>query len=284
MQSHLLLRRIDMLGTLNASYGMWATHPPSTLVIFVHGFLGSAMSTWRQFDSLAPEQDEFHDADLVFLGYKSVAMATNITSAILLDSCHSLVVDSTVIVNSSISLISLHRPEGHSYERILFVAHSLGAIITRQILLSAQQRAYAWVDKVEMVLFAPAHRGATDVRKLLSSLVTMLGPLSAPVGTLVAWKAQTLSELKNESVTLTDLKDRSEKAISERRLAGAKTGHLIAKCVIFGEKEDVVETAAFCEDPLLQVIPSKGHQDVCKPHTRYKDPVTVIWASSRDEK
>ncbi|MBI5430657.1 MAG: hypothetical protein HY938_09415 [Nitrosomonadales bacterium] len=276
MNSHLLLRHVVKLNTPKPSYVMWSIEPATTVIFFVHGFMGSAMSTWREFDSLAPYDPTYEKMDLVFLGYNSVKEQTNISADRILMSCHNLIQDPSGCINSTVDFDRFKRSKEHQYQKVVFVAHSLGAIITRQLLLVAEQRNYPWLDNVRMVLFAPAHNGATDVSKLPGSIANLLGPLSPVFSNFISWKAQTLSEIKENSATLKSLEKRTNVSLLTRRQKSLSLRHLIADKVIFGASEDVVQTPPFCEDPPLDVVPNKGHQDICKPTSNFLDPVSFL--------
>jgi len=276
MSSHLFLRQLHGLNTPNSSYVMWSIEPATTVIFFVHGFLGSALSSWRQFDSLAPDDAMFEKTDLVFLGYKSIRTQTNISADQLLESCHRLIQNPSDFMNTSTSFDRLKRSKEHRYQKVVFVAHSLGAIIIRQLLLVAEKRNYSWLNNVRMVLFAPAHNGATDIRKIPGSIAKISGPLNHAIGTLISWKAQTLSEVKEDSKTLKYIEAQTCKSIQSRRQKSLAVGHLIADKVIFGTLEDVVLTPPFCEDPPLETVNGKGHQDICKPTSDYLDPLEFV--------
>jgi hypothetical protein len=275
--THLFLRSLEQLETPKPSYVMWSFEPATTVVFFVHGFGGSALSTWRQFDSLAPTSMTFERADLVFLGYDSLWEQTDVSAGQLELSCRKLIRNPAALMNPSLSQPLLRRSTNHRYENVWFVAHSLGAIVTRRILLIAQNKKLPWLDKVRMVLFAPAHKGATDVSKIPSGLARLFaGRLSGVVGDIVGWKIQTLSEATKGSETLRDLEKRTNDALAARRGSHLPVTHLIASRVIFGTAEDIVSTTRFCEDPDLDPIKDKGHKDVCKPTPKFSEPLKLV--------
>lgn len=235
-------------------------------MFFVHGFNGSAMATWRNLDSLAPEYARFKDADLVFLGYRSLRHQTEVSSRNLYNSCDNMIkTPLPYIACSTIGASELDRDADFHYSMIIFVAHSLGAVVTRRLLLIAQQCNADWLDRVRVVLFAPAHMGATDVRKLPIALARSMGPFGPLIEALIPWKLQTLAELKEGSTTLKYLNTETRRCLSERRRSTLSKSHLVAHRVIFGDDEDVVHTTPFVEDPPHDPILNKGHVDVCKP-------------------
>lgn len=279
MSSHLILRALEHPNTARPSYVMWSVKPATTAIFFVHGFGGSAVGTWRMFDSLTPQYGQFEAADLFFLGYRSIRRQTYLSAKNLFVSCDDLIRTPAKYMNPSIYHADrLGRANDHQYSQIVFVAHSLGAVVTRQLLLIAQEKRVAWLDRVRMILFAPAHKGATDVRKLPSALAHFAGPLSAFVGTLVYWKAQTLEEVKEGSTTLKDLEQQTGKALRSRKRLKNSVTHLTATRVIFGDDEDIVRTTPFCEDPSHEPVANRGHVDICKPAEKYRDPLALISA------
>ena len=64
MQKHLQAELEDPL-TRKLSIAYWAFVPTRTIVVFVHGFGGNAVGTWKEFDERLPARVEH---DLLFFG------------------------------------------------------------------------------------------------------------------------------------------------------------------------------------------------------------------------
>jgi hypothetical protein len=56
---------------IGKSEACWALHENGKLLLFVHGFGGSATGTWRSFRELLLEDPVFSGYDMVFYGYES---------------------------------------------------------------------------------------------------------------------------------------------------------------------------------------------------------------------
>src|SRR5713226_7104842 len=78
-------------------------------------------------------------------------------------SCKAMCTRPSVIVNGTLRP-ELHRKAEFQYGSVVVVAHSLGAVVARQALLDLDEdRNPKWLNKISLVLFAPAHMGADVV-------------------------------------------------------------------------------------------------------------------------
>src|SRR5882757_3750395 len=53
------------------AFGLLSRRPPSTVVIFVHGFWGKPRSTWVDFAHLIEKDEKWDECDLFFYGHRS---------------------------------------------------------------------------------------------------------------------------------------------------------------------------------------------------------------------
>jgi hypothetical protein len=124
-----------------------------------------------------------------------------------------------------------------------------------------------WLERVALVLFAPAHSGAHVIELAKEAL----GSMPASVGDFVAagieGYAQVLNDLKPESPALKRLQEDTHRLIQE--------GHrsLRAKVVVIGKKDRIVSAVRFCADPGPRVVEGKGHIGICKPDAAYSIPL-----------
>jgi pimeloyl-ACP methyl ester carboxylesterase len=244
------------------SEALWALKPKGVAIIFIHGFGGSATNTWVQFPSLLQNEKICAGCDLIFYGYDGLRIHAKPSAELLGDLLHRLFNDGASLANQSSPTAA--RPKKFRYKEIVLVAHSLGAVVSRIALVDAFRRKLKWCSRVKMVLFAPAHGGASIVP--LATLA--MGALRlAPVEALARYRFQVLNDLDRGSATLLDLKSRTEKAIRQ----GAK--NLIARRVIHAGNDKVVYPIDFCDDPPGYVIQGVSHTEVCKPRANFRDPL-----------
>ena len=111
------------------SQAHWAVNGDGTLVVFVHGFGGSAAGTWAHFPSLLVGRDDCKGIDLVYFGYESKKGQAYTPSGALFDFLDELILNPAEIYNWS-SPSNTPREETFKYRRVFPVAHSLGAIIS----------------------------------------------------------------------------------------------------------------------------------------------------------
>jgi pimeloyl-ACP methyl ester carboxylesterase len=247
--------------------------PQTTACVFVHGFGGTSVGTWENFPGILLEKPEAAGYDLIFYGYDSKRSAN--TSAIeLLDFLTGIFTDPATVWNKLLHP-SRARPAQFAYKRIVIVAHSLGAVVTRRALLDALWRKqewgsadYDWVQHVRLVLFAPAHCGAR-VQRLAASFTF---PFKLPVFEFFHYRWPSFEDLKPESKVLERLS-----ADTTVALKSGSNGFLKAKNVLWATDETVVYNDYFVGDPPPRTIVGT-HTSVCKPHKTFDEPLKWVLA------
>jgi hypothetical protein len=133
-------------------------------------------------------------------------------------------------------------------------------------MLKAHAKKPTWLDRVELCLFAPAHRGyrsdsvhALIPRKLLNWKV--VASIFCPA----------LEFLQKDSMTLKSLESATLKA------ALTATGHWHrAGTVVFGRRERVVVTDRFGEDTPTEWVSDRGHLNILQAKGSSSVPASKI--------
>jgi pimeloyl-ACP methyl ester carboxylesterase len=227
---------------------------PKQLLVFVHGFNGSSVGTWEEFPDLLREDPDFAQTDLVFYGYDSLKGQAN-NNGLRFYNCLKALASPGLPEEERWGFERSVVAEDFEYERIILVAHSLGSIVLRRALLNAKADEQPWLAQSQMVLFAPAHRGAR-IQKLVEYL-PMFGRMLAGLG-FVAMPV--LEDLKPDSEAIKNLMQESQKLIDE-----GKGNFAIAAKVVWANNERVVHNERFCQDPVAELVDDQSHSSVCKP-------------------
>lgn len=229
--------------------GYFTTLNPENLIIFVHGFNGSALDTWNDFPALIKETDKYENSDIIFYGYDSLKGQLN-NNALRFYNFLKL------IAEGNTNKIGFSRNSNKTYQKIMIVAHSLGSLIARRALLNANAENKSWLSSIQMILFAPAHRGAR-IQNLLAESLPAIGKFFAGIGFLTI---PVLDDLRPGSQTINNLIQETE-----HLLLNNKGNFAIAYKVIWANNEIVVHNERFCQDPIAVLIDNKTHTKVCKP-------------------
>lgn len=237
--------------------GYFAKQPARRLLVFVHGFGGQASATWAGTETTLVADARAATSDLVYFGYRSLHAQPEMSAGTLRQFLH-------VAAGSSPAWTTLaHRALGatlsRDYDKVLLIAHSLGAPVARRALLDAIRERAGWVGKTQLQLFAPAHLGAYlhKVRKELGGITGLIASLTA----LAKLKVLSLDGLEPGSAFLTQLLEDSRS-----ELANGWHAQIKARQVIFGDGENVVMTQRFLEDPPVTVWAGEDHCSVCRCH------------------
>ncbi|MBX3252720.1 MAG: hypothetical protein KF862_01165 [Chitinophagaceae bacterium] len=236
---------------------------PTNLVIFVHGFNGKATGTWDEFPNLIRNNNDFTNSDIIFYGYDSLKGQANNNAVKFYRTLIS-------VCESNPNNLGFKRDgltANFSYQRILIVAHSLGAVIVRRALLNAKSENKPWLQNCRMILFAPAHRGAR-IQNLVAESLPTVGKILAGLGFLTI---PVLDDLRPNSQTIQNLITDSQGHLNQN--AGQFT---IAHEVVWANNEIVVHNDQFCNDPVATLIDNKSHTSVCKPKATFLDPYNIV--------
>jgi len=239
----------------NSSY-FWSLTPSGKLVIFIHGYKGKAIATWARFDSLLLADRRFQDADCIFYGYDGLKTELIASSSLFLDFLHNICSNPADFINATLPP-SVQRPTQFHYSSVLIVAHSLGAVITRQALVFACRQNFHWTSMVRMALFAPAHMGA-DVARLATE-VAALNPIAALLSAFARFHSPLIDQLNPEkSTVLPALRQQVEAA------RGLGNPSLSPTRVFIATRENIVKNDPFPGDPVPHAIDGT-HTSICKP-------------------
>ena len=243
----------------------WAFVPNGQLVVFVHGFGGASTGTWTEFPILLSSSPKARRCDAIFYGYDGLKTRAVISALELVDALTAIASNPPATVNNSLPPSAKPRDPGFQWNDIIVVAHSLGAVVTRQALLFAHKRGDAWAKKVRLVFFAPAHTGADVLRlagEALTGLVTWLPAVAKH-------RYSVLIDLEPGSQMLTFLQSEVQ-----QNLVNAPN---LAAQVILAGNDKVVSPVPFAGDPQPpKYLPNRSHTDVCKPNAAFRDPLTLL--------
>jgi hypothetical protein len=270
--------RLDLAGESYALIPSGAS-PCSNAVIFVHGFGGHSEKTWLQFQTLPDRLGDswWRDSDLFFYSYDSTCaqLWPNIE---LFRSFLSGVFPQPRW--SDLGYRGVARQP--TYQNVIIVGHSEGAVIARGALLEvARQHADSFsaealedrlnkdkILKAGVCCFAPALFGALISGwkgVLLRSRV--LGGLIQPLlGGLAAYQ-----QLQADQPVLKQIREETKDRAEQYPSLAAFRAHNL-----FAAKDDIVNICRLPTDFICEYELSKTHTSICKPSTNYIRPVTFI--------
>jgi pimeloyl-ACP methyl ester carboxylesterase len=250
-QSHTPLVPLKLGESSKAAYALSGA---TIAIVFLHGYGGTAVGTWKQFDSLLFDFPPAENADLFFIGYPSTTRATEASAY----SFHQVLDELFTKAAGSRRPSSIRGNRTEPYRKIVVVAHSMGSVVVRRALLLADVHQRMWTQNVAMVLFAPAHFGAR-FHNYADSAVAGIFKLIWQFG---QYRSPAINELRIDSPYLRQLRDDVTEALQK----SPAPHHLIAKRVIHGLDDIIVDQPGhnFCDDPPCTFIPGT-HKSLCKP-------------------
>lgn len=248
---------------------MWSRAPTGKAIIFVHGYAGETVNTWKQFDQYLPSDPKAAGYDLFFYGYEGI-YGTMYTLSQEFCAFLTRLYQNAGTLTTRVPTPATLRPV--SYNRVLVVAHSLGAILARWALVMAKNQGCTWMPNTELVLFAPAHNGARPGQLLRFAVggLAFLRFFSA----YAFYKSPLIDELDKKSTIF----KRFRKEVREALKSGP-CPYLQARMVIHANKETVVHNGPFEKDPGLSFpehFANADHASVCKPTPHFPAPYYAL--------
>jgi hypothetical protein len=146
------------IGGYQGSVAYWSKAPQRKLVLFVHGFTGSAVDSWLEFPRLLRLDPHFKGYDLVSFAYESNRQPATFSASAFYHFLSRIMDSPASTINAGLPT-DLVRATTFGYDRVVIVAHSLGAVVARRALVNAHTQHAPWVGKIALLLFAPAHKG-----------------------------------------------------------------------------------------------------------------------------
>jgi len=275
-QFHYFPRSLTLPFPAPNSIAHWAFICDGTAFLFVHGFNGHATRTWDLFPGylisnpvISNDTTNLKRADAIFYGYDSLTKQVWTNADRLYDLLRLMGTNpSDMVVNPTLSEES-HRPPAFSYNRIILVSHSLGAVLCRKALLKAYRKKDLWLNKIALIQFAPADMGA-HLPILLKEVMFPLLPTSILYG-YVKLYAQVIFDVSVGSEPLKRLREDTLECLRNDPAAPLK-----ARCVVHASDERVVVQDEFIPDEEMIRIDGKGHSEVCKPTKDYMKPLEIL--------
>ena len=248
---------------------------PTGAIVFVHGFKiwGDAVDTWNDFPTALLSEPKATRYDVFYFGHDSRYSAA--TGATDFRKFLTALAErpATDIMNPSLASGQSERPLSASYDRIIVCAHSLGAVIVRLALLEAVDKEghpLAWCNRVKLLLFAPAHMGASILGLAVSGFAGL--PFAAPASALISWRYAALQDLHEKCSTLSDLRGDTRRLL---RTDANLYDHLRAN-VVHGKKDKIVRKNRFVLDHPAEQFDWADHITVCKPLQQRREPLEVL--------
>lgn len=206
---------------------------------------------------------EFNSTDVIFYGYKS-------TTTPAIGSAELFYKHLRGLVNPKKKLGDISRNDTIvNYKQILFVGHSLGAVVIRRTLLDAKRDNCSWLQYCKIILFAPAHRGAHIHRLVIEGIPNSF----KLIGSIAKYIFQSLNDLEESSSTIKDLISDNISYLDDPN----NNAFTIAVDIVSAVNDRVVLKNRFCQDPNPLAIEDKGHISVCKPIlTEYEEPFEIV--------
>jgi len=272
--------------------GLISKRPPSTAIVFIHGFWGKPRGTWADFVNLIEKDEKWDDCDLFFYGHRSnkqvrpladkflpflTELATGRESAIMTTPFIAPSSTSTTLFGTS---ADFWNTRGTSpYKQIVLVGHSAGALIIRESVCLAASSAQSSEDsKTEprasdaMVLhshvrfFAPAHRGLLGAGLLgIAKGISMIDLVPA---LCLEWNP--LYKNIEKQTVVDDIKNETERLWQEHKYPALKAFS------VFGNDETIVNIGKYDHEDKEKTLDHQTHTSICKPRPDFPFPVEFV--------
>ena len=260
----------------------WAHNPTGKALVFVHGFAGQALSTWAGFPSRLCDDPKCAGWDLYFFGYDGRHTEAASSAAKLEGLLDAMAKSPADVFKASTAWQRSARVHPATYERVVLVAHSLGAIVARRAMLGGYTRRpqTPWATKVELFLYAPAHLGA----RVALLVREIMGPLAERfVAIAQAFKKYLVLRDVDAALGAKGSLGRFQSMLDEtsKEVVNPPRANLGAIGLVWKENDMIVTNDRLPPDPSIEpdhVLSDCTHSTVCKPTESFPQPFKLLIA------
>lgn len=293
------------------AYALLSDSPSKdTAVVFVHGFDGDPVTTWRDFQTLIDRKEFaafYENCDLYFYTYSNVGTLVPHNAQqcltfirrifpepqIELFGCDDI--DRVLVSGGAISEAIRGSLPGR-YRNLILVGHSIGGLLLRGAMWEAFRNSYdpsmvvpgqslpnkeldqsiLETDPVlgaDLCLFAPAHLGISASGWLgwLVRLLSAISPVGPALVNALGLVMPAAASLQGQDALLSDIRRYTE----EHSEKFPNVPALRAR-VLWGAGEWLVEAWQYKWDKPVEFEREVGHTSVCKPTLRYRRPLEFV--------
>lgn len=253
---------------------LMARAQPKRLIVFVHGFGGSAVGTWKDLHRIAFDDEWWSESDLLFVGYPSLRSNIAGTATVLrkeLDTFYPQLPDDLLVVKGE----RVRPPDTQPYQELLLIGHSLGGVVLRAAMLEAvqaqrdgAQRGHAILHG-QLRLFSPAIAGFQPSGWLGLVRATTVWPFA----NVFLRSSATYTELQPGSAVLTKTRGETETLIHPD--APHRDSRLRAR-ILWANPDEVVSALSYTGDFANEQVQGRSHVKMCKTADDYRTPLTFI--------
>lgn len=240
------------------------------LVVFVHGFNGSAVESWNEFPVAGGFRDWWSASDLLFVTYPStrdsVAGAAYRLRQRLPDFYPTP--HPAAMGNRHPARDNTKEP----YSELILVGHSLGGVVLRRALADAAQihkddGTSSILLESSLRLFSPAQGGFRPTKGVGALRASPLWKFIE----IILRASNSYADLEPGSGALTDLRRRTEALAVDYAALRAAT--------IWANPDEIVADQSYDTDRVDSFVDGKNHRSICKPK-RYEYEVPWDFAES----
>ena len=268
MEGH-VPKQVEALGHGSVLYV--STQSATRLVVFVHGFHGRAVETWREFNVPA-DRAWWGETDMLFVGYDSMKENTLSVVHRLMSVLPQLF--PMLPAAMTLALGARIRPEDARYRELVLVGHSLGGVIVRRLLAETAREwdvdgapagaARPLVLDATAYLFSPASEGFLP--KGWIGVAKELGMLR--IADVRLRKAPAYSEVQPNSALLRETRKTTKRLV---KIHGKQLDSLRAS-ILWANPDAVVQVENYPTDRRSRSVDNSSHVKICKPGPAYQAP------------